>query len=146
MFTSLTVWENLEMGTFIQRDRFEAGLEEVLTIFPELKAKREQKVGTMSGGEQKMVAIGRALILMPTLLLLDEPSSGLSHKLRELVFKKIVDINELGTSLIIVEQNARMALAVSHRGYVLEMGKNRFEGEAKSLLTNDEVKTLYLGG
>jgi len=83
---------------------------------------------------------------MPTLLLLDEPSSGLSPKLRELVFKKIVDINERGTSLIIVEQNARMALAVSHRGYVLEMGKNRFEGEAKSLLSNDEVKTLYLGG
>jgi len=146
VFTSLTVWENLEMGAFIQRDRFEAGLEEVLTIFPELKAKREQKVGTMSGGEQKMVAIGRALILMPTLLLLDEPSSGLSPKLRELVFQKIVDINALGTSLIIVEQNARMALAVSHRGYVLEMGKNRFEGEAKGLLSNDEVKTLYLGG
>ena len=100
----------------------------------------------MSGGEQKMVAIGRALILMPTLLLLDEPSSGLSPKLRELVFKKIVVINELGTSLIILEQNARMALAVNHRGYVLEMSKNRFEGEAKSLLSNDEVKLLYLGG
>ncbi len=146
VFPSLTVWENLEMGAFIQRDRFEKGLEEVLAIFPELEAKREQKVGTMSGGEQKMVAIGRALILMPTLLLLDEPSSGLSPKLREVVFKKIVDINELGTSLIIVEQNARMALSVSHRGYVLEMGKKRFEGEAKSLLANDEVKKLYLGG
>ena len=85
-------------------------------------------------------------ILMPTLLLLDEPSSGLSPKLRDVLFKKIADINELGTSLMIVEQNARMALSVSHRGYVLEMGKKRFEGEGKSLLANEEVKKLYLGG
>lgn len=146
VFPSLTVLENLEIGAFIRRDRFKEGLEEVFNIFPELKKKSAQKVGTMSGGEQKMVAVGRALILMPTLLLLDEPSSGLSPKLRDVLFKKIVDINELGTSLMIVEQNARMALSVSRRGYVLEMGKKRFEGEGKSLLANEEVKRLYLGG
>lgn len=146
VFPSLTVLENLEMGAFIQRDRFKEGLEEVFNIFPELKKKSAQKAGTMSGGEQKMVAVGRAMILMPTLLLLDEPSSGLSPKLRDVLFKKIADINELGTSLMIVEQNARMALSVSHRGYVLEMGKKRFEGEGKSLLANEEVKKLYLGG
>jgi len=146
VFPSLTVQENLEMGAFIRREGFKEGLEEVFTIFPELKKKRAQKAGTMSGGEQKMVAIGRALILMPALLLLDEPSSGLSPKLRNVLFKKIVDINELGTSLMVVEQNARMALSASHRGYVLEMGKKRFEGEGKSLLTNEEVKKMYLGG
>ena len=93
-----------------------------------------------------MVAIGRALVLKPTLLLLDEPSSGLSPKLIDNLFKKLVSINELGTSLMIVEQNAKKSLAVSHRGYVLEMGMKRFEGEGKSLLTNEEVKALYLGG
>ncbi len=146
VFPSLTVMENLEMGAFIQKDKFGEGLEEVLTIFPELKDKTGQKVGTMSGGEQKMVAIGRALVLKPTLLLLDEPSSGLSPKLIDNLFKKLVSINELGTSLMIVEQNAKKSLAVSHRGYVLEMGMKRFEGEGKSLLTNEEVKALYLGG
>lgn len=146
VFPSLTVMENLEMGAFIQKDKFMEGLEEVLTIFPELKEKGEQKVGTMSGGEQKMVAVGRAMILKPNLLLLDEPSSGLSPKLIDSLFKKLVSINELGTSLMIVEQNAKKSLAVSHRGYVLEMGIKRFEGEGKSLLTNEKVRALYLGG
>ena len=146
VFPSLTVMENLEMGAFIRKDKFREGLEEVLAIFPELRDKTGQKVGTMSGGEQKMVAIGRALVLKPTLLLLDEPSSGLSPKLIDNLFKKLVSINELGTSLMIVEQNAKKSLAVSHRGYVLEMGMKRFEGEGKSLLTNEEVKALYLGG
>lgn len=146
VFPSLTVMENLEMGAFIQRDKFKEGLEEVLNIFPELKQKSEQKAGTMSGGEQKMVAVGRAMILKPVLLLLDEPSSGLSPKLIDVLFKKLLDINELGTSLMIVEQNAKKSLAVSHRGYVLEMGKKRFEGEGKSLLANEEVRKLYLGG
>ena len=97
VFPSLTVMENLEMGAFIQKDKFREGLEEVLTIFPELRDKTGQKVGTMSGGEQKMVAIGRALVLKPTLLSLDEPSSGLSPKLIDNLFKKLVSINELGT-------------------------------------------------
>jgi ABC-type branched-subunit amino acid transport system ATPase component len=123
-----------------------AGLEEVLTIFPELKDKSEQKVGTMRGDEQKMVAIGRAMILKPTLLLLDKPSSGLSPKLIDILFKKLASINESGTSLLIVERNAKKSLAVSHQGYILEMGKKRFEGEGQSLLTNKEVRALYLGG
>lgn len=146
VFPSLTVMENLEMGAFIHKDGFSEGLEEVFTIFPELKEKSSRKAGTMSGGEQKMVAIGRAMILSPSLLLLDEPSSGLSPKLRDVLFKKIVEINELGASLLIVEQNAKKALSVSHRGYVLEMGKERFEGQGKSLLENEEVGKLYLGG
>ena len=146
VFSSLTVMENLEMGAFINKDKFKEGLEEVLAIFPELKDKREQKAGTMSGGEQKMVAVGRAMILKPSLLLLDEPSSGLSPKLIDILFKKLVSINELGTSLLIVEQNAKKSLVVSHRGYVLEMGEKRFEGEGKSLLANEEVRKLYLGG
>jgi ABC-type branched-subunit amino acid transport system ATPase component len=146
VFPSLTLLENLEMGAFTHMDGFKDGLEEFYSIFPELKKKGEQKVGTMSGGEQKMVAIGRARILMPSLLLLDEPSSGLSPKIRDILFNKLVDINELGTALMIVEQNAKLALAVSHRGYVLEMGKKRFSGEAKSLLANEAVKKLYLGG
>jgi ABC-type branched-subunit amino acid transport system ATPase component len=112
-----------------------------------LKDKGGQRVGTMSGGEQKMVAVGRAMILKPTLLLLDEPSSGLSPKLIDGLFKKLASINnELGTTLLIVEQNAKKSLAMSHRGYVLEMGIKRFEGEGKSLLTNEEVRALYLGG
>jgi ABC-type branched-subunit amino acid transport system ATPase component len=146
VFPSLTLLENLEMGAFTHMDGFKDGLEEFYSIFPELKKKGEQKVGTMSGGEQKMVAIGRARILMPSLLLLDEPSSGLSPKIRDILFNKLVDINELGTALMIVEQNAKLALAVSHSGYVLEMGKKRFSGEAKSLLANEAVKKLYLGG
>jgi ABC-type branched-subunit amino acid transport system ATPase component len=145
-FPSLTVMVNLEMGAFIRKNKFQEGLEEVLTIFPELKDTSEQKVGTMSGGEQKMVAIGRAMILKPTLLLLDNPSSGLSPKLIDILFKKLVSINESGTSLLIVERNAKKSLAVSHYGYVLEMGKKRFDGEGQSLLTNKEVRALYLGG
>ncbi|MHC1611484.1 MAG: ABC transporter ATP-binding protein [Candidatus Methanospirareceae archaeon] len=146
VFPSLTVMENLEMGAFTQRHKFMEGLEEVLTVFPELRDKGGQRVGTMSGGEQKMVAICRAMILKPTLLLLDEPSSGLSPKLIDNLFKKLLSINELGTSLVIVEQNAKKSLAMSHRGYVLDMGRIRFEGEGKSLLTNEEVRALYLGG
>lgn len=146
VFSSLTVMENLEMGAFIRKDGLKEGLEGVFNVFPELKEKKGQKAGTMSGGEQKMVAVGRAMILMPSLLLLDEPSSGLSPKLRDVLFKKLVEINELGTSLMIVEQNAKMALSVSHRAYVLEMGKKRFEGEGVNLLENEEVKKLYLGG
>lgn len=146
VFPSLTVIENLEMGAFIKKELFHEGLEEVFTIFPELSEKKHRKAGTMSGGEQKMVAIGRAMILSPGLLLLDEPSSGLSPKIRDVLFKKIVSINDLGTSLLIVEQNAKKALSVSHRGYVLEMGINRLEGSGLNLLEDEEVRNLYLGG
>jgi len=151
--TGMTVQEYILLGRlpyfrkyqFFETNNDEDIVQKYMKLTDALKLK-ETLMSEISGGERQLASIARALTQEPALLLLDEPSSGLSPKLRELVFKKIVDINELGTSLIIVEQNARMALAVSHRGYVLEMGKNRFEGEAKSLLSNDEVKTLYLGG
>ena len=145
-FPSLTALENFEMGAFINEDILDENLEEVLRIFPEIKGRLHQKVGTMSGGEQKMVAIGRALITEPALLLLDEPSSALSPKLIDQVFGKVVEINEIGTAIMMVEQNAKKALAISDRGYVLEMGKNRYEGPGKTLLEDADVRGLYLGG
>lgn len=146
IFPTLTVLENLEIGVFVDRGCLDENLGEVLRIFPELRGRLHQKTGTMSGGEQKMVAVGRALITEPALLLLDEPSSGLSPKLRDLLFQKIEAINETGTAIMMVEQNAKKALAISDRGYILEMGKNRFEGEGKSLLEDADVRGLYLGG
>ncbi len=146
IFPTLTVLENLEIGVFVDRGCLDENLGEVLRIFPELRGRLHQKTGTMSGGEQKMVAVGRALITEPALLLLDEPSSALSPKLRDLLFQKIEAINETGTAITMVEQNAKKALAISDRGYILEMGKNRFEGEGKSLLEDADVRGLYLGG
>lgn len=146
VFPSLTILENLEIGAFIREDNFKESLEEVYSIFPVLKVKKNHRVATLSGGERKMLAIGRALMLNPDLLLLDEPSSDLAPKLRDSVFDKILEINETGTSIMIVEQNARKALSISDRGYVLDMGKNRFEGKGNDLLKNEEVLKLYLGG
>lgn len=145
-FASLTALENLEMGAFINEDLLDKNLDDVLKIFPELEGRLHQKVGTMSGGEQKMVAIGRALITEPALLLLDEPSSSLSPKLADQVFGKVTEINEIGTAIMMVEQNAKKALSISDRGYVLEMGRNRYEGNGKSLLEDADVRGLYLGG
>lgn len=145
-FPSLTALENFEMGAFTNEKLLDNNLEEVLGIFPEMRGRLHQKVGTMSGGEQKMVAIGRALITEPSLLLLDEPSSALSPKLADQVFGKVAEINELGTAIMMVEQNARKALAISDRGYVLEMGKNRYEGPGRTLLEDADVRGLYLGG
>jgi ABC-type branched-subunit amino acid transport system ATPase component len=145
-FPSLTALENFEMGAFTNEDLLDENLDEVLRIFPEIEERLHQKVGTMSGGEQKMVAIGRALITEPVLLLLDEPSSALSPKLADQVFGKVVEINEIGTAIMMVEQNAKKALAISERGYVLEMGKNRFEGPGKTLLEDADLRELYLGG
>jgi len=146
IFPSLSARENFEMGAFIKRDLLDKGLEEVLRIFPEIKGRMDQKVGTMSGGEQKMVAIGRALVAEPALLLLDEPSSALSPKLVDQVFSKVVEINEMGTAIMMVEQNAKKALAISDQGYVLEMGRNRYEGPGRTLLEDADVRGLYLGG
>jgi len=145
-FPSLTALENLEMGSFIDRGLLEKNLDEVLRIFPEIGGRLHQKAGTMSGGEQKMVAIGRALIAEPALLLLDEPSSALSPKLADQVFEKVVEINETGTAIMMVEQNAKKALSISDRGYVLEMGRNRYEGRGRTLLEDADVRGLYLGG
>ncbi len=144
-FPSLTVTENLEMGAFLRHD-IGYVLEEVFDIFPVLRHKKHHRATTLSGGEIKMLAMGRAMMPEPQVLLLDEPTAGLSPKLREVVFEKIRDINSTGTTILMVEQNAKKALSISHRGYVLEMGKNRFEGEGSSLLEDENVLKLYLGG
>jgi ABC-type branched-subunit amino acid transport system ATPase component len=146
VFPSLTVQENLEMGAFVRSDAFAERLEEMYTLFPSLRLKRKQRVGGLSGGERQMVAMARALMLDPRLLLLDEPSAGLSPRLVSMVFDKIAEINQAGVTLLIVEQNARQALRLSHRGYVLAGGQVRLEGKGDELLTDAEVGRLYLGG
>jgi ABC-type branched-subunit amino acid transport system ATPase component len=144
----VTVLENLEMGAYIDRDatRVAAALDRVYALFPILAERRRQKAGTMSGGEQQMVAIGRALMTSPELIMLDEPSLGLSPKFVTLIFDKLVDMKRAGFTLMIVEQNAARALSIADRGYVLELGQNRFEGPGHRLLADPDVKRLYLGG
>jgi ABC-type branched-subunit amino acid transport system ATPase component len=148
VFPQMTVLENLEMGAYIERDarRVREALERVYTLFPILAERRSQKAGTMSGGEQQMVAIGRALMTTPKLILLDEPSLGLAPKFVSLIFDKLVEMKRAGYTMMVVEQNAAKALAVADRGYVLELGRNRFEGTGRALLEDPEVKRLYLGG
>lgn len=148
VFPQMTVLENLEMGAYIERDgrRVREALERVYALFPILAERPRQKAGTMSGGEQQMVAIGRALMTTPKLILLDEPSLGLAPKFVSLIFDKLVEMKRAGYTMMVVEQNAAKALAVADRGYVLELGRNRFEGTGRALLEDAEVKRLYLGG
>ena len=148
VFPQMTVLENLEMGAYTVRDpkRIAEALEAVYALFPILAERRRQRAGTMSGGEQQMVAIARALMTRPTLILLDEPSLGLSPKFVTLIFDKLVAMKQAGYTLMVVEQNAARALAIADRGYVLELGRNRFEGPGAALLADPEVKRLYLGG
>ena len=148
VFPQMTVRENLEMGGFIERDggKLAAAMERVFTLFPVLHERRRQKAGTMSGGEQQMVAMGRALMTEPKLILLDEPSLGLSPKFVTMIFDKLVAMKGTGYTLMLVEQNATRALAIADRAYVLELGRNRFEGPGRDLLVDPEVKRLYLGG
>jgi neutral amino acid transport system ATP-binding protein len=145
IFPSLTVKENLEIGAVLMGERTEERLEFIKEVFPDLAGRLGQKAGTMSGGEQKMLAVGRAMVTEPSLILLDEPSAALSPKIMGLLFAEIEAINERGVTILMVEQNARRALAISDRGYVLENGGNRFQGPARSLLDNPEVCRLYLG-
>lgn len=147
VFPSLTVEENLEMGAFIRKDKkvVKQDLHGVYEKFPQLYKRRHQKTKTLSGGEQQMVAIGRAMMLQPRLLLLDEPSIGLAPQIVMEVFEKCINIKKTGTAILMVEQNATLALEYSDRGYVLELGKNRFEGSGKELLRNKQVGELYLG-
>ncbi len=147
LFPRMTVSENLDMGAFQRRDRanFKEDLDRVYSLFPRLAERKSQKAGTMSGGEQQMCAIGRALMARPKLLLLDEPSMGLAPVLVEKIFETLVEINEQGTPILLVEQNALMALDVAHRGYVLETGRVVLADEAKALSQNEEVRKTYLG-
>ncbi len=148
VFPQMTVLENLEMGAYVERDRgrIRLALAQVFALFPVLAERRGQKAGSMSGGEQQMVAIARALMTRPKLILLDEPSLGLSPKFVSLIFEKLTEMKRSGYTLMVVEQNAAKALAVADRGYVLELGRNRFEGTGAALLADPEVKRLYLGG
>jgi ABC-type branched-subunit amino acid transport system ATPase component len=147
VFTQLTVEENLEMGAYLLRTRdLEARKRRVYELFPRLKERRGQRAGKMSGGERQMVAMGSALMLDPRLVLLDEPSAGLSPKMVEVIFERIRRINESGPAILIVEQNARLSLQMADRGYVLATGENRFEGTGRDLLNDPEVGRLYLGG
>jgi ABC-type branched-subunit amino acid transport system ATPase component len=146
IFPSMTIQENLEMGAFTRTDDFSGRIEEMYALFPVLGERRNQRVGNLSGGQRQMVAMGRALMLDPQVLLLDEPSAGLAPKLVSMIFKRIIDINNTGVSLILDEQSAREALNMAHRGYVLATGRNVLDGEAKALLANKEVGRLYLGG
>jgi ABC-type branched-subunit amino acid transport system ATPase component len=146
VFPSLTIQENLEMGAFIRNDDYSQRLNEIYELFPILGDRRKQKAGQLSGGQRQMVAMGRALMVDPQVLLLDEPSAGLSPKLVDMIFEKIRDINKTGVSMIIVEQNAREALKMANHGYVLAMGRNVLDDTGEALLANEEVGRLYLGG
>ena len=145
VFPSLTVTENLEMGCFLKPRAFEDRFEYVTTLFPRLRQRARQRAGSLSGGERQMVAMGRALMLDPTVLLLDEPSAGLSPMLQDEVFLQCRAINETGVAILMVEQNARRCLQVCDRGYVLDQGRNAYSGSGRELLADPSVIELYLG-
>ena len=147
IFPRMTVMENLEMGAYVRKDltTFNDDLEHVFSLFPRLKERVTQKGGTLSGGEQQMLAMGRALMAKPKILLLDEPSMGLAPILVELIFDIITKLNQEGTTILLVEQNALMALSIAHRGYVLQTGEMVLADEASKLMKNAEVQKTYLG-
>lgn len=145
VFPSLTINENLEMGAFVRRDGLRERLERVYGLFPDIADRRGERAGRLSGGQRQMLALARALMLDPKVLLLDEPSASLSPIMVDSIFEKIGEINRGGTAIVLVEQNAKEALSFSSRAYVLAMGENRIEGESKGLLDNEEVGKLYLG-
>ncbi|MBI4081858.1 MAG: ABC transporter ATP-binding protein [Candidatus Lambdaproteobacteria bacterium] len=148
VFNQMTVRENLEMGGYVQRDRekLRESMEYVFSLFPRLAERQKQLAGTMSGGEQQMLAMGRALMTRPRMLMLDEPSLGLSPRFVDEVFDKIAALAREELTIMLVEQNAARSLEISDRGYVLELGRNRYEGSGHELLHNDEVRRMYLGG
>lgn len=148
VFSQMSVMENLEMGAYISKDKAKnkKNLDNVFQHFPRLEERKRQLAGTLSGGEQQMLAIGRAMMASPEMLLLDEPSMGLSPLLVKEIFKIIKELNDDGITILLVEQNAKQALSIAHRGYVLETGKIVLSGNAAELLENDAVKKAYLGG
>ncbi|MCC6864404.1 MAG: ABC transporter ATP-binding protein [Rhodobacteraceae bacterium] len=146
IFTSMTVEENLEMGAFIRRDDFADTLAQVYDLFPILKQKRFQPAGELSGGQRQQVAVGRALMTQPKVLMLDEPTAGISPIIMGELFERIIEIARTGISIMMVEQNARQALDIADKGYVLVQGSNRFTGTGTTLLANPEVRRSFLGG
>lgn len=148
IFPRMTVYENLELGAYLRKDRAEIrkDIQQVYERFPRLEERKQQYAGTLSGGEQQMLAMGRALMSRPKMLLLDEPSMGLAPLLVKEIFEIVKDINAAGTTVLLVEQNAKMALSIAHRAYVIETGSIVLAGEAKDLMNSDSVKKAYLGG
>lgn len=146
VFPNLSVEENLEMGAFVRSDDFRPRMAEIFDLFPPLASKRRQPAGTLSGGQRQMVAMGKALMVEPKVLLLDEPTAGLAPKFRGEIFKVVRDINAAGTPILMVEQNAKQALGIANRGYVLVDGKNRIDDTGRGLLANRDVAEMFLGG
>ena len=146
IFTSLTVEENLEMGAFLRRDDIQTTIEQVYELFPILRDKRYQAAGELSGGQRQQVAVGRALMTQPKVLMLDEPTAGVSPIVMDELFDRIIEVARTGISILMVEQNARQALAIADKGYVLVQGRNGYTGTGQDLLNNPEVRKSFLGG
>ena len=146
VFTGMSVEENLEMGAYIRDENFQGTLDEIYKLFPILKEKRNQLAGELSGGQRQQVALGRALMIKPSVLMLDEPTAGVAPKVMDELFDHIIKIRETGVAILMVEQNARQALNIADRGYVLVTGENKFSGIGKELLNDPEVRRSFLGG